>query len=599
MKNEIFDTLLDAVFILKSDLTVTYCNEAAAHLTGSNIKQIIGKKKLTDLIQFSSDDTKIFAELELNKQHPYKEIQIKNKKETSFDVQISLQPYSKTEWIIYCRDVSLETKLQKKYQISRQISSILNSLSQAFMIFDQSGLCLDVFSKSCLPILDFEPTGKYFWDIVKSSELTPQTMKKWLETLFKEPLPFEDLTYLGPQSIHEKDDCYIELKYYPIRDKHNKIQSLVLVAEDLTELKRAQKSANQEKNNAQMVMNIVRNKNEIPSFVRDSKRMITELSESLKQSQPDLEDISRWLHTLKGCASVFSITRLVNICQNSEDIIYQLNQKIKEPHEGFAELQLQLTQIKYEFENFLLKASSVLGVHVIHGESTKEISLHQAQIFYEKLQMQISPELRQEYIKTFIATPIEKYFNHYNDMMYEIAESEGKKIKSLMVHNGDIPVLPDMYQNLFTSFVHAFRNAVAHGIETPEERKKAGKEEYGQIEVHCHIQNEELHILVKDDGGGIDASRLKTKLVEQKVDISHLSEDEILQTVFKNGLSTLDSANEISGRGVGLDALQLTVKKLGGEAWVRSQRGQGTELYVVVPYRLELKSSQGPWSRSA
>ncbi|MNL22458.1 Chemotaxis protein CheA [compost metagenome] len=154
--------------------------------------------------------------------------------------------------------------------------------------------------------------------------------------------------------------------------------------------------------------------------------------------------------------------------------------------------------------------------------------------------------------------------------------------------NTGIPVLSEIYSSLFGSFVHAFRNAVDHGIETPNERVKNGKPEAGHIKVSFSLikdhGHQNLRIVVKDDGAGVDPEKIRARLAQKNIDTSRESDSQVIQHLFDSQFSTKEQVTETSGRGVGMDAIKIAAEELDGHAWVESEKGKGTSLFVEVPY---------------
>jgi two-component system chemotaxis sensor kinase CheA len=136
--------------------------------------------------------------------------------------------------------------------------------------------------------------------------------------------------------------------------------------------------------------------------------------------------------------------------------------------------------------------------------------------------------------------------------------------------------------------VHAFRNAVDHGIEFPAAREESGKNPEGLISVSFAKIDQNgspwLEIKIQDDGGGIDPAKIRERLSAKGMDVSQEDDEQIIQHVFDSQFSTKTVVTETSGRGVGMDAILHSAQKLGGKAFVTSQIGKGTCLSVQVPY---------------
>lgn len=140
------------------------------------------------------------------------------------------------------------------------------------------------------------------------------------------------------------------------------------------------------------------------------------------------------------------------------------------------------------------------------------------------------------------------------------------------------------------AMVHLLRNAVDHAIESPAERKRAGKNARAHIRVDVSVSGSQLTIDVKDDGRGIDPAKLRQKAVEQRLlsagDAAKLTDDEATALIWRPGFSTAEQISETSGRGVGLDAVRDAITALGGRIDVQSRHGEGTTFRLAVPLLL-------------
>jgi len=155
----------------------------------------------------------------------------------------------------------------------------------------------------------------------------------------------------------------------------------------------------------------------------------------------------------------------------------------------------------------------------------------------------------------------------------------------LIVNNTEGELDRTILERLVTPLEHMLRNAVDHGIEDPAQRQLANKSEIGKIELNISRQGTDVVVEFHDDGKGIDVNRIKEKAISlglMKAEQS-LEKEEILQFIFHPGFSTAQQITQISGRGVGLDVVQSSIKALGGHVAVDSILGKGTSFSIRVP----------------
>jgi len=137
------------------------------------------------------------------------------------------------------------------------------------------------------------------------------------------------------------------------------------------------------------------------------------------------------------------------------------------------------------------------------------------------------------------------------------------------------------------------RNAVAHGIEPPEERKAAGKQDRGNITISFEREGPEIVLRIEDDGAGINTEAIRARAIERGLmsEDSQLSDNDVMQFILQTGFSTATVVTQISGRGVGLDVVNSEVKQLGGSLHIESTAGLGTLFTVRLPYTLAINQA--------
>jgi len=141
--------------------------------------------------------------------------------------------------------------------------------------------------------------------------------------------------------------------------------------------------------------------------------------------------------------------------------------------------------------------------------------------------------------------------------------------------------------------LHLVRNAVSHGIESPEERTAAGKPSTGRVKLAAFSEASRIHITVSDDGRGIDLDRIAEAAREQGIaNGAGLTMDQCLRLIFRPGFSTTTEVSELSGRGIGLDVVDRAMEQVGGEARVATEPGAGTTFVMILPAGLALVRCQ-------
>ncbi|RKI07847.1 hybrid sensor histidine kinase/response regulator, partial [Corallococcus praedator] len=187
--------------------------------------------------------------------------------------------------------------------------------------------------------------------------------------------------------------------------------------------------------------------------------------------------------------------------------------------------------------------------------------------------------------------PLATVFDAFPRAVRDIAKTQEKDV-DLVIENADIGVDRSMLADVRDALVHLLRNAVDHGLESPDLRQQMGKPATGRIRIRVRVDGDMLHIEVEDDGRGMDTDRLKQVAVNKRllspVQAAALSEREAIELIFRPGFSTREQVSELSGRGVGMDVVKRKVETLGGSVGVSSRQGRGTTITLRLPQSLAL-----------
>lgn len=186
--------------------------------------------------------------------------------------------------------------------------------------------------------------------------------------------------------------------------------------------------------------------------------------------------------------------------------------------------------------------------------------------------------------------PVGQIFSRLSQVIRRYAREMGKQI-DLVLYGEDTEIDKHLAEEIVDPLMHIVRNAIDHGIELPEERKKAGKRETGTIMLKAFQRGNHVVIEVSDDGSGIDIERVKKKALEKGLinpESGDLSDKEILDIIFLPGFSTKTTVSEVSGRGVGMDVVKERITNLGGFVDVVTEKGKGTTFILTTPITLAI-----------
>ncbi|MBL7545884.1 MAG: Hpt domain-containing protein [Bdellovibrionaceae bacterium] len=624
----LFDSLLEPTFVLSAEGHIIYCNETAAIVCGSTPRKLVRAKiKLAQAIQFAEPLDALANLTNITTATPYKELKFSTESYENGKAQITIQPYTPqpdaVEYIVFFRDVTLEERLQKKYRAELEqkesyihelqsarnqlelysknleslvkkrtaeiqdlnilMKALLDSLNQAFFVFDQNGICAPFYSRACIDMLEVVPSGQNIWDVLKIPTEKVEGFQNWLLTLFSEMLPFDDLKPLGPTHFPHTTKS-ISLEYFPIRNENDKIEKIVCVGSDVTDLVLAQNQAEQDRAKVDSILKMIQNKKELRMFLLETKSQIASLGQEFAQlaSHPDnnRDSILRILHTIKGGAATFSYNAL-------KDTAHKLEEHMLPEHGPMTEMNTA-HELKKVIES---EASSIISFYNdVFGElqpQEDENTVFSPQDIQTILKFQKIDDLRNYLEEKIHFQPVKNLVSQFGIVIEKTALLLEKPVQPLQIRN-DLTLVPrKVFDPFFSSFIHVLRNSVDHGIESSSIRQQLGKDPAGTVTLEFNLIYEEkkyLQVKYRDDGQGIHPSQIRAKLTQKNIPHAHLSDDQVIYYVFNPSFSTRDNATETSGRGIGLDAVKYEVDQLGGKLEIRTELNKYTEFIFLLPY---------------
>jgi two-component system, chemotaxis family, sensor kinase CheA len=187
--------------------------------------------------------------------------------------------------------------------------------------------------------------------------------------------------------------------------------------------------------------------------------------------------------------------------------------------------------------------------------------------------------------------PVDQLFRRFPRMVRDVARACNREV-DLIVSGQDTDLDKGILDAIAEPLTHMVRNAISHGIESPEERKKTGKPAQGTVRLNAYHQGNQVVVEVSDDGRGLDAPKIRTKAIELGLttpeEAAKLTEAETLNFIFRPGFSTAEQVTEVSGRGVGMDVVQSVLHRLKASVSLETKAGQGTTFRLKLPLTLAI-----------
>ncbi|MFA5041177.1 MAG: ATP-binding protein [Bdellovibrionales bacterium] len=471
---------------------------------------------------------------------------------------------------------------------------LVNSLGQGFLSFGPDGICDKVYSQACRDLLGTEPGGKNIMDVLRVAEEAREDFKGWLDILFMpdHALSFSDVINFLPQLFPHPKKRRITLVYKPITTKKHGLVRVVLIATDETEEYDAQELAKKRQEYADMICRIFRERNQFLTTITHVRTFLEQASAPVPRAEAT--PLLRLLHTLKAAVKHFHLKNLAETVHSLETELR--SDEITSDKEFQDILEAGRICIDRELSIVLDNIKDLIGQDYERRGNTREIE--ETALYNFALVMNVagvSADVVDHYLRFIVAVPIQDCLRQFERELMDLAEITGKQVKPIRYTGSNPPILLRDYQAMLFSLTHICRNIIDHGIEPSVTRLARGKDPAGLVIIDADVKADDqdkkwLTLSISDDGGGIDASRVREKmtLMEPGTQWRDVDDHTIIQSIFMFGVSTRDDVTDLSGRGVGMNVVKREVEAMGGQITVFSVPESGTRFEIRVPYSLSI-----------
>jgi chemosensory pili system protein ChpA (sensor histidine kinase/response regulator) len=232
-----------------------------------------------------------------------------------------------------------------------------------------------------------------------------------------------------------------------------------------------------------------------------------------------------------------------------------------------------------------LLAESVEDVALVQSNMLKGLQLADNDL---SAQSRLTRELQQQLMRVRLVP-----FSNVAERLYRVARQAAKELDKrahLDILGGETEIDRSLLEQMAGPFEHLVRNAIVHGLESPQARSSAGKSETGELRIEARKEGNEIVVTFSDDGAGLDLDRIRERAVSAGIVPAdrRLDEREAIELIFSPGLSTAQEVTELAGRGVGMDVVREQVSALGGRISITTDRGKGTRFTLYLPMTLSI-----------
>lgn len=268
--------------------------------------------------------------------------------------------------------------------------------------------------------------------------------------------------------------------------------------------------------------------------------------------------------------------------ETEAQVVFRKEQMVSEQGE-FDPLEMdRYSQLQQLSRSLIESASDLMDLKSTLVDKTRDAETVLIQ------QSRVNTELQENLMRSRMV-PFSRMVPRLRRIVRQVSTELGKEV-NFEFDNTEGELDRSMLERMVAPFEHMLRNAVDHGIESKERRLAAGKSAAGTISLSLSREGGDVLIYLKDDGGGIDLHKVRTKAIERKLmdPDAELSDKEVLQFILHAGFSTAESVTQISGRGVGMDVVYSEIKQLGGNMKIDSEAGQGTSFTIRLPFTVSV-----------
>jgi len=338
------------------------------------------------------------------------------------------------------------------------------------------------------------------------------------------------------------------------------------------EKKKLDRSREQVRVNAELLDKLVNNAGEVSIYRSRLEQQNSQLSFNLTELEQTVERLQKQLRQLEIETEAQILFRYEK--EHIDDLDYQ---------QDFDPLEMDRFSTIQELSRALSETvNDLTSINDATGELSRETETLLLQ------QSRVSTDLQDGLLRTRMV-PISQQMNRLQRVVRQTARSLGKNA-NLNIGGSVGEMDRNILESIMGPLEHLLRNAVAHGIESPEDRKAAGKPEMGNIQLTLDREGTELVLKIIDDGRGLNLEKIRKQAIDKGLMVADakLPDKQVMQFILEAGFSTASEVTQIAGRGVGMDVVTSELKQLGGSLEIDSESGKGSVFSIHLPYTLAI-----------
>tara|TARA_R110000868_G_scaffold42681_16_gene144091 strand:+ start:4302 stop:6530 length:2229 start_codon:yes stop_codon:yes gene_type:complete len=464
------------------------------------------------------------------------------------------------------------------------INSLLTALPFGLFYFDSSGAISAERSQSTSKIFKNFDQYKSIVDFFKAHQVKTEMTEKIVGIIFKNQLPFESAVNLLPKRIvitESEKQSQIELSFKKKLNSENQVEKVIVIAEDITKEVEALAKSQSLTEKVGRVSKASEDIESFREFLQAANQLYTNIDnavQSLNESSK-LVDLRRDLHSLKGLVEVYGFSTCSKQIHHIETLLSD-----SAFAEKISEIKSQTVQSIATFKDHSNDIVTILAID--QSKELKLVDINKISTIKKLAEQSKIPDLVKA-VQSLNKFPLNKVLKKYISYTNQVVQSLGNKEAALFFNPNSDEITYEEARKLDSALVHIIRNSIDHGIEATQARESISKSRTGAVNISCTRAKGSLNFIIQDDGKGIDAELLAQKAIEKGLwneeQLSRASHDDKVNLIFASSFSTKEEVSELSGRGVGMDAVKDLIESLGGQIEVETSLGLGTNFKISIP----------------
>ena len=524
--------------------------------------------------------------------------------------------------------IELQESAKEAALAKKNVEGMLNVFPAGLVIVGRDGMVQPGYSTQTASIVGFDEmvdlSGIHLLSLLGYAEDkdVASAFDPWLDVAFNK------WDMLGEKSIIELcpilerkngRERILHFNWIPRFSDEGKLDSFMVIVDDFTEKRRIEKEMQrlnqQHEQNMELVTQVLNlEPDEISEFLYDSSGLLSEAKKTIRNSGRDrqfIDSLYRTIHTLKGNSGQFQFKSLKQLASNIEKELAELrnaegieernmlesfdfstiDQRLEEADVYLQRLEELQSRLGAKEESIESKAERhepavmVPFVKIQGALDTVKQTLTIAQGLGSPMSLQASLRLAGRSIAQMREVPVSNFGFILESAIERLAHRLKKEAQFTVM--GDVQIDVESFRTIHRGLVHLINNALDHGIESPDVRKSKGKLTTGLISLRWQIENSLVHFYLEDDGAGIDLNSVRKTYQERfgltDSDAAKVTDPELLAALFSSGFTTRNEVTDVSGRGVGLDAVRYLIEGMGGSIQIETSLGKGTRFAFTVP----------------